>query len=210
MHGNILIVDDDPAMCEMLVTDLSGRGFFARSATSAEQAFPMLVDGDFDVVLTDLRMPGENGISLCQRIVENRPDMLVIAITAFGSLDTAVSALRAGAYDFISKPVDLDALAHALNRAVQHRDLLERVKVLGRAVEESQRFDELLGSSPPMKNLYDLMGRVADLDSSVLLTGESGTGKEVAARALHHPQRPLQRPFCGHQLRRHARVPPGK
>jgi DNA-binding NtrC family response regulator len=195
MQRRVLIVDDDPSMCEMLEADLSRRGFSVCWKTSAEEGFAELGREDFDVVLTDVRMPGTGGIALCERVVSNRPDVPVVVFTAFGSLETAVSALRAGAYDFVTKPVDLDALAHRLNHAVQHRELLEKVKVLRRAVEESQRFEELLGTSAPMKRLYELLGRIADLESSVLLTGESGTGKEVAARALHKRSHRSKGPF---------------
>jgi two-component system response regulator HydG len=195
MKGTILIVDDDRGMCEMLHEDLTRRGFAASWKTSAEEAFDEVLAGSFDVVLTDLVMPGTDGIALCERLVANRPDVLVVVITAFGNLDTAVAALRAGAYDFVSKPIDLETLAHRLHRAVQHRDLQHRVTVLSRAVEESERFDELVGSSPPMQQLYDTLGRVADTESSVLLTGESGTGKELAARALHNRSRRAAGPF---------------
>jgi len=195
MQRRILIVDDDPSMCEMLEADLSRRGFSVCWKTSAEEGFAELGKEDFDVVLTDVRMPGTGGIALCERVVANRPDVPVVVFTAFGSLDAAVGALRAGAYDFVTKPVDLDSLAHRLKQAVQHRELLERVEILSRAVEESQRFGELLGTSAPMKRMYELLERIADLDSSVLLIGESGTGKEVAARALHKRSHRSEGPF---------------
>jgi DNA-binding NtrC family response regulator len=195
MQRRILIVDDDPSMCKMLEEDLNRRGFSVCWKTSAEEGFLELGKEDFDVVLTDVRMPGTGGIALCERIVADRPDVPVVVLTAFGSLDTAVSALRAGAYDFVTKPVDLDSLAHRLNQAVQHRELLEKVEILSRAVEESQRFGELIGTSAPMKRLYELLGRIADLESSVLLTGESGTGKEVVARVLHKRSHRSKGPF---------------
>ena len=185
-RGRILVVDDDPSMCSMLEADLARQGFSVLAQTSAADALDAVARRDFDVVLTDLKMPGMDGIELCQRIVASRPDVPVIVETAFGSMETAVSALRAGAYDFVAKPVDPDALAFALDRAVQHRRLQEKVAQLNRAVEESKRFDELLGASGPMKRLFDLLGRVAEGDSSVLVTGESGTGKELVARALHN------------------------
>ncbi|MBN1421640.1 MAG: sigma-54-dependent Fis family transcriptional regulator [Planctomycetes bacterium] len=185
MQGRILIVDDDTAMGEMLSKDLARRGFEARAFSRADDAFAALHAGEYDVVLTDLKMPDTDGISLCRRILENRPDVLVVALTGFATVETAVEALRAGAFDFVTKPVDLDVLAHALDRAVRHRELLKKVTLLSRAVEEGQRFDELIGASQPMKELYDMMERVAPSEASVLLTGESGTGKELVARALH-------------------------
>jgi len=136
-------------------------------------------------VATDLNMPGMSGVELCERVVANRPDVPVLLLTAFGSLDAAVSAIRAGAYDFLTKPFEVEALVLALERAIQHRSLREEVKRLRRTVEEARRFDALVGESPAMRKVYELISRVADSDASVLITGESGTGKEVVARALH-------------------------
>lgn len=195
MTGRILIVDDDISMCEMLEDELKHKGFRTKSQTSADEAFNMLLAEEFDVVLTDLIMPGTNGIELCERIAANRPDVLVIVVTAFGNLDTAISAMRAGAYDFITKPFELDQVVHTVTRAVQHRQLMEKVKVLSRAVEESQRFEELLGASPPMKKLYDMLKRVADSDASVMISGESGTGKELVAHTLHNRSSRGDSPF---------------
>jgi DNA-binding NtrC family response regulator len=185
MRRRILIVDDDQAMCELIEADLARRGFDVAWRTSAEKAFALLRSQSFDVVLTDLNMPHMNGIEFCERIVADRPDLPVIVITAFGSLETAVSAIRAGAYDFVTKPIEMATLAIALERAAKHRDLQEQVKVLSRAVESSQRFGEMLGESAPMQELYELLGRIADSEASVLITGESGTGKELVARGLH-------------------------
>src|SRR5271163_3991950 len=146
MRGRLLIVDDHAAMCEALATELEGRGFAAIAKTSADEAIKAFGAEDFDVVVTDLKMPGTSGIALCERIVANRPDVPVIVVTAFGSLETAVAAIRAGAYDFITKPLDADVLAHALDRAIQHRTLREEVKRLKRAVAEARRFDDLIGA----------------------------------------------------------------
>lgn len=185
MPGRILIVDDDRDMCEMLEARLTPRGFPTAWRTSAVEAYEALGSQDFDVVVTDLNMRGMNGIELCQRIVANRPDVPVVVITAFGSLETAVAAIRAGAYDFVTKPVEVEDLALVLERAMQHRLLREEVKQLRRAVTASQRFEEIIGASPAMRELFDLLERVSDSNASVLVTGESGTGKELVARALH-------------------------
>jgi two-component system response regulator HydG len=138
-----------------------------------------------------------NGVELCERIVANRPDVPVIVITAFGSLDTAVSAIRAGAYDFITKPFDLAVLAVTLERAIQHRTLREEVKRLRIAVAESRRYGLLLGTSPAMRKVYTLLERIADSPASVLVTGETGTGKELVARALHDRGPRKAGPFVG-------------
>jgi two-component system response regulator HydG len=195
MSGRILIVDDEQPMCEALEAGLAPHGFTTRWTTSGEAALQLLESTEVDVVLTDVQMRGLDGLALCERIVANRPDVPVVVITAFGSLETAVAAIRAGAYDFITKPVKMDALALALARAVQHRSLREEVKRLRRLVAESDRFDELLGDSAAMRGVRALLERIADSDASVLITGESGTGKEVVARALHRQSRRAQQPF---------------
>lgn len=195
MNGRILVVDDDRTMCELIEADMQRRGFQVSWHTSAEEALRVLKDEEFDVVLTDIEMPGMNGIDLCDRVVSNRPDVPVIVITAFGSMETAVRAIRAGAYDFISKPVEMDILALTLERAIKHRDLQEKVKTLSEALERTEKFDELLGSSMPMQNLYDQVSRIADSEATVLITGESGTGKELVARVLHKQSRRRSGPF---------------
>jgi two-component system response regulator HydG len=185
VKGRVLVVDDDQSMCETLELVLGKHGFEVRSTTEAAQVLDVVSGAEVDVILTDLNMKGMNGLELCERIVANRPDVPVIVITAFGSMETAVAAIRAGAYDFITKPPEIDALVVALERAVQHRHLREEVKRLRRVAEESTRFGDLLGTSAAMKSVHDLLDRIVDSTASVLITGESGTGKEVAARALH-------------------------
>ncbi|MBX3470158.1 MAG: sigma-54-dependent Fis family transcriptional regulator [Planctomycetes bacterium] len=172
-------------MCLFLESSLKRRGFDAAWRTGGDEAFRLLGAEPFDVVVTDLNMRGLSGIELCDRIVANHPDVPVIVITAFGSLETAVAAIRAGAYDFITKPFDVEVLEIALARAVQHRNLREEVRRLRRAVTESGRFGELLGSSPAMQGLFRLLRQVAPSEASVLIRGETGTGKELVARALH-------------------------
>ena len=164
MPGRLLIVDDDQGMCEMIEADLKGRGFISSWYTSAEEALSVLEKEEFDVVLADIQMPGMNGIELCNRIVTNRPDVPVVVITAFGSMKTAVAALRVGAYDFINKPIEMDMLSFTLERAIKHHFLQEKVKILNKMVEQSRRFEELLGESIPMQKLYNQITRIADSD----------------------------------------------
>ena len=146
-------------------------------------------------MLTDLKLPGLHGLDLCERIVANRPDIPVVVLTAFGSMETAMAAIRAGAYDFVNKPVDMDALALVLARAVRHRALQDKVKTLSEVLAQSQRFDEIIGDSPPMPHLYQQLARVAASEAAVLITGESGTGKELVAQALHKHSRRTHGPF---------------
>jgi two-component system, NtrC family, response regulator AtoC len=193
--ARILLADDDRDMCRMLESALARKGYEVVSRTAAAEAFELLVAEDFDVVVTDLNMKGMNGLELCERIAQNRPDVPTVVITAFGSLETAVAAIRAGAYDFITKPFEVDVLELTLARAVQHRVLREEVKRLRRAVEAGANSGALQGASDAMKKVYDLLARVAESDASVLITGESGTGKEVVARQIHDRSRRKNGPF---------------
>jgi two-component system response regulator HydG len=195
MTGRVLVVDDEQSMCEMLEAVLQKRGFTVQWTTDATEIPALLETTAADVVLTDLHMRGMNGLELCERIVANRPDVPVVVITAFGNLETAIAAIRAGAYDFITKPPEIDTLVVALERAIQHRTLRAEVKRLRHVVDESTRFGQVLGSSAAMRPLYDVLERIADSTASVLITGETGTGKEVVARALHERSPRRKGPF---------------
>src|SRR5262245_15895988 len=187
--GRVLIVDDDRSMCEMLEAALKRRSFECTWRTSAEEALRLVPNQEFDVVVTDLNMHGTTGLELCQHVVANRPDVPVVVVTAFGSLETAIGAIRAGAYDFVTKPFEMEDIALTLERAVQHRALREEVKRLRRAVTDAQRFNDMIGTSASMEKVYDLITRVAETEATVLITGESGTGKELIARAVHNRSR---------------------
>ncbi|MBI5489590.1 MAG: sigma-54-dependent Fis family transcriptional regulator [Deltaproteobacteria bacterium] len=195
MTASVLLVDDDRPFCESLAEGLTRRGFDAAWCGSGPEALALLESRDFDVVLTDLSMHGMTGLELCGRVAAARPDVPVVVLTAFGSLESAVGAIRAGAYDFISKPVDVDSLSLTLERARQHRALREELRRLRRIAGESRAFEELLGASPAMNVVYDLIERVADAEVSVVVTGESGTGKELVAHALHRRSRRRGGPF---------------
>lgn len=195
MQGRILIVDDEQSMCELLQAAMRMRGIESTWHTSAEEAFGALKDEEYDAVLTDLRMPGSSGLELCERIAVNRPDIPVVVMTAFGSMETAVAAIRAGAYDFITKPIEMDMLGLTLQRAIGHRQLQDKVNVLSRAVERASGFGEMIGQSPVIRQLYDQLARIAQSEVSVLITGESGTGKEVVARAIHKQSQRRDGPF---------------
>ncbi len=195
MQERVLIVDDDRSMCEMLEADLQLRDFDCTWTTEPQEALQLVKTESFHTVLTDLKMPGMSGTELCERIVANRPDVPVVVMTAFGSMETAVAAIRAGAYDFVTKPIELDILAIALQRAVRHHHLQEKVTVLSEEVACLKRFDEILGTSRPMQDMFDQLSRIADSEASVLITGESGTGKELVARAIHGKSRRSEHPF---------------
>ena len=195
MTGKILIVDDEQAMCELLEADLRLRNFETEWYTSAEDALQAVNRQSYDVVLTDLNMPGTNGIQLCKHIVTHRPDIPVVMMTAFGSLESAVDAIRAGAYDFVTKPIEMDLLNVTLSRAIKHRQLEEQIRFLSEAVARTERFGDILGTSPAMQELFDQLQRIAASETSLLITGESGTGKELVARAIHRKSRRSKKPF---------------
>lgn len=196
MNGRVMIVDDDQSMCEVLVERLCTREYEAQFCTRGDEALNLIEESMFDVVVTDLNMPGMSGIEFCERIVDSHSELPVIVITAFGSLETAVAAIRAGAYDFLTKPLDIDELTIALDRAIERRQLNEEVKRLRRQVRQrDQDHDEMIGDSPVMRELFRMIDRVASTPSSVLITGESGTGKELVARALHRKSKRSDNPF---------------
>jgi DNA-binding NtrC family response regulator len=189
------MVDDERALCEALQDFLAKRGFEVVWRTSAQEGLDLLRQEEFDAVLTDVRLGGMDGLELCKRIAEAWPNVPTLVMTGFGSVDVAVAAIRAGAYDFLVKPIEHEALVVALQRAVEHRQLQDEVRTLRRVVEESTHFGKLIGGSAAMTRVYDILGRIADSPATVLVTGESGTGKEVAARALHERGPRRERPF---------------
>lgn len=195
MTGRILVVDDDASMCEMLHDDLVSRGHSVQWRTDAEEAFAMFMHESYDTVVTDLKMPGLDGIEFCHRLAANRPDVPVIVITAFGSMKTAIEAIRAGAYDYVTKPIERDLLALVIERALKHRSLQEQVRFLKEGREGVADFDEFVGQSRSMEQVYEQISRIADQPVPVVITGESGTGKELVARALHRLSRRRDRPF---------------
>ena len=185
----MLIVDDDLDMCELLGAELTARGFDPSLETDPGRALDSLRSRHVDVVVTDLWMRGMSGVELCERIVSMHPELPVVLLTAHGTLESAVAALRVHAFDFLAKPPDLDALVAAIDRAVRHRRLAEEVRVLGESTDALETFEGIIGASPPMRELVQLVGRVAAVDAAVIVRGESGTGKELVARALHERSR---------------------
>jgi len=191
----ILVVDDDVGMLTLLRNYLRREGYEVTTAPSAETALLMLEEHEVAAVLTDLRMPGMDGMELVREIHAARPDTQVLLMTAFGSIDTAVEAIKAGAYHFVSKPVKLPELGALVRKALMERELRLENRQLRQAVEERYAFGQLLGKSAVMQRLFTLLERLAATSSTVLIQGESGTGKELVARALHYHGLRRQHPF---------------
>lgn len=194
-RAGIIVVDDEQSMCDFLRDDLTLRGFDVLPFQSASEALKEIQTTDAAVVLTDLNMPRMDGLQLCERIVANRPDIPVVVMTAFGSLQSAIDAIRVGAWDFVTKPVEGELLEIVLRRAIRHHDMQEELRRLAGPAAENDRFEEMLGASTQMQNVFQQIRQIAPTQASVLITGESGTGKELAARAIHKRSPRNEGPF---------------
>jgi len=199
--ARVLVVDDDAEMCDLLSDGLSTSGAQVTIARSAKEAEGKLAAAEFDAVVTDLRMPSGNadgkasGLSLCAHVNERWPDLPVLVHTGFGDMDAAIAAMRAGAFDFLSKPVNLEILRASVARAVERRRLRREVSRLASELSRVRGPSELLGESAAMERVRELVDRVAKNDATVLVTGESGTGKEIVARAIHRASDRAKGPF---------------
>lgn len=199
--GRILVVDDEINIRGALVTLLEKKRYQVRGARTGEEALEQLETAAADLVLTDLKMPGMGGMEFLRRLKQKWPDTEVLVMTAYGSIDTAIEAMRCGAYDYLTKPIDRERFPLAVEKALERRALAFENKQLKDRLETRTRFDHMVGESEPMQGVYSLVEMVADSDVTVLLMGESGTGKELVARAIHHKSHRADGPFvtlnCG-------------
>ena len=197
--STILIVDDEADSAAILRDLLARRGYRTVAVSSGMQCLEYLRSGVADIVITDIQMPVMSGIELCRELQARRPDLVPIVVTGVADLDNAIGAIRAGAYDFITKPVKLDLLEIAIQRALEH--LAMRREVTRLRLEPTTAIDGIIGSSPAIRATIELTERAATSDATVLVTGESGTGKELIARALHNSSSRADAPFisvnCG-------------
>ncbi|CAN5885242.1 sigma-54 dependent transcriptional regulator [soil metagenome] len=185
----VFVIDDEREMVDLIALGLKKRGFTTVPFTNGADALAAIGSHNVDLIITDLNMKGTTGLEVSQKVAQDRPDIPVIVLTAFGSFETAVGAIRAGAYDFVTKPVEIEALAIAVRRAVEHRALRGELKRLNEVVANTRGRGDLIGASPAMQAVYQLIDQVSATDATVLITGESGTGKEVVARAIHEKSR---------------------
>src|SRR4029077_18992642 len=183
---HVLLVEDETALREAVAEQLADRGYVIEQAESGEAALTKLAEFAFDAIVTDLRLPGIDGATVVESAVGRYPDIVAIVVTGYGTVKNAVEAIKRGAWDFVSKPFQIDELTHALDSALEQRRLKSENAYLRAQLEERYRFEGLIGKSPSMKRLFQLLETVAATTSTILITGETGTGKEVVARAIHH------------------------
>jgi DNA-binding NtrC family response regulator len=199
---NILVVEDEKSQREMLSGFLSKEGHAVREVENGEQAVLAVREGSLDLLLLDYKMPGMNGLEVLQEVKRINPDIDVIMMTAFGTIETAVKAMKAGAVDYITKPVDLDELLLHLNRLSERRVLLRENEILRQELrDKGVTADQIISHGPEMEHLVNMAGRIAPSRATILIQGESGTGKELLARLIHHlsprSERPMIAVNCG-------------
>lgn len=193
--ARLLIVDDDPVALDLLREVLSKESYEVASALSAEEAISQGIENIFDVIITDVRMGEKDGMDVLRSFKKTSPETAVIMITAFGSIDTAIEAIREGAFDYISKPFKLEEIKITVRRALEQRRLLRENQYYRQELLEKYQFKNVIGRTPQMFQVYKTIARVADTKSTILLYGERGTGKELVARSIHYNSQRSDRPF---------------
>jgi DNA-binding NtrC family response regulator len=183
---HLLLVEDEAPLRQAIAEQLADHGYQVEQAESGEAALAHLADFAFDIIVTDLRLPGIDGSSVIESAVARYPHIIAIVVTGFGTVKDAVEAIKRGAWDFVSKPFQIDQLLHVLDSALEQRRLKSENAYLRSQLEERYRFEGIVGKSRPMERLFQLLETVAPTNSTILVSGETGTGKEVVARAIHH------------------------
>ena len=195
MTTHLLVVDDDPITLDLLKEVLTQEGYEVTVALGGEEAIVKGLDHSFDIVITDVRMEDKDGMEVLRTFRKQSPETTVIMITAFGSIETAIEAIREGAFDYISKPFKLEEVTFTVRRALEQRRLLQENKFYRQELLTKYQFKNVIGQTPAMVQVYKTIAKVADTRSTVLIYGESGTGKELVARSIHYNSPRNRRPF---------------
>ncbi len=199
--ARVLVVDDEQMVCLALRNWLEEENYLAHAVADGPQAIAAVRDENWDIVLLDLRMPGMDGMEVLKQIKEIAPHTVVIMMTAYASIPGAVQAMKEGAYDYIVKPLDVEQLTLMLKRIVEHQQLITENILLRKRLTEQYEFEDIIGRSEPMQEVFDMIKAVTDTNATVLITGETGTGKELVARAIHSNSSQRYGPFvatsCG-------------
>ena len=197
----ILVVDDDESLRRVTQLQLEEAGYRVLTAAKGSEALEQIEKDSPALVITDLKMPGLSGLDLLKKIRDSYPQTTVLMITAFGTVQTAVEAMKAGAYDYITKPIDYEELVLVVNRAMERQQLVEEIRSLRLSLDQKYGFESIIGRSKALLSVLEMAYRVAQRDSTVLIRGETGTGKELLAKAIHRNSRRKDRPFvtinCG-------------
>jgi two-component system NtrC family response regulator len=191
----ILVVDDDASLRRVLEYNLAKEGYAVLTAESGERALALLAAERVDLLITDIKMPGMDGMDLLRRVRQAAPETQVIVITAFGTIEMAVEAMKAGAFEYVTKPFNRDEISLAVRKALRLKSLENDNARLRREVGTKYGLENIVGDSPQLQQVFRLIEKVADSDAPVLITGESGTGKELVARAIHYRSQRAERPF---------------
>ncbi|MDR8391344.1 sigma-54 dependent transcriptional regulator [Aliifodinibius sp. S!AR15-10] len=201
MKGSILIADDEKEIRETLSMVLEDEGYKCHTASDGEEAIQAIQEGRFDILITDLKMPGADGIEVLQKTKQLSSQTLTIIITAHATVETAVEALRQGASDYILKPVDFEEVIIRIQNLLEHKELIQENRYLREQIDRKFNFNHIIGESEAMKQVYDMISRVSNASTHILITGASGTGKELVARAIHSNSDRSKKPFlalnCG-------------
>ena len=210
MSKSILIVEDEEVLRQSLAELLSDEGYEVKQASDGKQAYELILNQPADLILTDIRMPNMDGLELLGKLQQTAPQTPVIILTAYGTIESAVSAMHNGAYDYMLKPVNFDEVLLKIERALEYGDMDRTRQVMTDQLAEDSTFHNLVGEAPSMTRLFDTVKKLATVKTSVLIVGESGTGKELFARAVHYNGITRDKPFvavnCGAIPRQPDRV----